>query len=84
MPLYQLRVLVEFQPAIDAEEQQALALAVSSPHMKPGDRRHYSRVLDGLARPLRRETTKTMEIVEYNPAMAAEWFAAQGIRVSNG
>ena len=85
MPIYQLRVLIEFQPAIDAEEQQALALAVSSPHMKPGDRRQYSRALEAMARPRRRdEPAEAMEIIEYNPALAAQWFASQGIRVTNG
>lgn len=87
MPIYQLRVLVEFQPAIDAEEQQALALAVASPHMKAEDRRHYSRVLEALARPRQRGRTSEMaeatEIVEHNPALAAEWFASQGIRVNS-
>lgn len=83
LPIYQLRVLVDNQPGLEAEEQQSLILATSAPHMKPEARRRYSKMLDALAGRRRRRPpeAEAVDVIEHNPQAAAEWFAAQGVRV---
>lgn len=81
LPVYQLRLLIDKQPALDAAEQQALAVAVASPHMKPEGRRSYLRLLRRIADPPRSQRREPRAVIEHDPEKAAAWFAEMGVRV---
>lgn len=82
MPMYQLEILIDFMPAVEAEEEQAAAIAATAPHMKDEHRRQYLRNLNTEIRAMRiMARPERHEIIEHNPALAAEWFASVGGKV---
>ena len=82
MPLYQLAILTEHLPALEASEMRAAMTAASAPHMKDGNRRTLYRQLDSLARPLEpREEPQPIEKIAHDPEAAAAWFADMGVKV---
>lgn len=84
MPMYQLEILIENLPAIEAEEEQAAAVAATAPHMKDEHRRQYLRSLRNEIRTMRiNARPERYEIIEHDPALAAEWFGGMGIKVKH-
>jgi hypothetical protein len=73
--------IMPYWAALEAEAQlQAIHVAMT-PHIKPQAQREVQRELRSYARELQPRRAFTAEPTERDPEKAAEWFAAQGIKV---
>ena len=80
MPRYQLAILLAEQPRIEAQRLSALITASSSPHLKESARRDLLRRVGKVASPPK-DAPAEMPKTGNDPAKAAAWFAARGVRV---
>ena len=75
-------LLADYWGALAAEQLQQAATAAAAPHQKPHDYRSLQHQLEALTAVLRpARVVQPMEQIAYDPERAAEWFAAQGVRV---
>lgn len=80
LPTRWFRILAENMPRLEAEQTLRMMLAASAPHMKRYDRERVIRDLRRAAQ-IRPMKPAPPEIVEHDPAKAAEWFRANGVLV---
>ncbi len=76
MPQWQLGLLLDSLPALQAERLIDLMTASMAPYMERDDRRHLIRNLQRIAHI--DDEPEPIEMIEHNPEKAAEWLAAQG------
>lgn len=84
LPAWIINILIRYLPAIEASEQESAITTTIAPHLKADALRGLLRQLRKTRDPLypsEPEQSETYEIVEQNPDLAAEWFAAMGARV---
>jgi hypothetical protein len=79
MPLYQLDILMSELGRIEARALRRDIQAATSPHLKAADRRAMLRRLDKAASVPAPETPPPTPGT-HDPAAAAAWFAARGVR----
>lgn len=79
-PRYLLAELIDYLPALEAEEQQLRVAAATAPHLRDHDRRAMMRRLERQTSALR-PAPAPMQIIEEDPEKAAEWFRAMGVKV---
>jgi hypothetical protein len=82
-PAYLINLLIQQLPAIEAEQSLRQVSIVSTPHLKPRDRRSY---VQRLARKAKSNAAREKPQRQYpdavqDPAAAADWFASRGIKV---
>lgn len=83
MPLYQLGILIEQLPRLEAAHLQQAAQATAVPHMKKEDRKTFLKRLERTARIAGSRPTPTpiIQTGEQDAEKAREWFASRGIKV---
>jgi hypothetical protein len=79
LPRWMVAILLEYSAPLQAAEEEAAARAALMPALRDDDRADILDELRRLARRLEPEMGKPVtQIIEQNPAAAAEWFAALG------
>lgn len=81
--MWMINTLADQVPAIEAQEDLHLIQATSYPNMKPHGQKKVLRELTYAAEIKEDWRDRLPEIIEEDPAKAAEWFAEQGIRVES-
>lgn len=83
LPQWVLAILLRQLPYIQSLGMLEMAVATTLPHMKKDEARSTIRRLQRKVE--EQQQIEPMEILEFDPDKAAEWFAAQGLKVeSNG
>ena len=77
LPQWMMKALLENMPRLEAEALERLSVAAITPFLSESARGRYLSRLSSLARPFTPEHAP-MEVIEYDPQKAAEWFRAQG------
>lgn len=82
-PMWVHALIARYWSALEAQALQHAVMAAAAPHAKPGDYRALLASLEASAALLNppRAVVQPMPKERIDPAAAAEWFAAQGIRV---
>jgi hypothetical protein len=83
LPTWKLNVLIRQIPRIEAQRNLALIQATAFPNMKARDQRQLVRQLRHKTEVKEDWRDRLPEIIEDDPAKAAQWFAEQGIRVES-
>ncbi len=81
MPQWQLDLLLESLPALQAERLIDLMTAAMTPYMERDDRWRMIRNLQRIARI--DDEPEPIEVIEHNPEKAAEWLRQQGWQVND-
>ena len=81
MPRWQLHILIAEQPRIEAQRLHAQITAAASPHLKDSARRDLLRRVSRVASPPKPTLVGETPKQAHDPAAAAAWFAARGVRV---
>ena len=85
MPTWIVGVLLGNMGRLQAEEMQADAIVAMLPYMSNDDRRRVLRQIEHEATwddaPAPRET---IQVIEYSPDKAREWFVVDGVHVEQG
>ena len=80
MPLYQLDILMSEAGRVEARALRHAIQAASAPHLKASDRRSLLRRLDKAASVPQPDAPPLAQAGTHDPAAAAAWFAARGVR----
>jgi len=80
MPLWQLDILMSEAARVEARALRYAIQATTAPHLKASDRRALLRRLDSAATVKAPEPEPMAVRGDHDPAAAAAWFAARGVR----
>ena len=82
MPLYQLDILLGELGRVEARALRYAIQATSAPHLKASDHRALRRRLEKAASVPQPAAPTQAQPGTHDPAAAAAWFAARGVRVA--